>query len=75
MRYWVVGGEYSSTAFDEFAAGRSEERFGPFERYQDAVKEWRRRAWATVDNCHARYRIISDRGERHAGGPGPRGWA
>ncbi len=64
MRFWVVGGVYTSTAFDNIAGDSGEERLGPFERYQDAVSEWRNRAWATVDNCHARYRIISDRDDR-----------
>lgn len=63
MHYWVVGGVYSDTSFDEFAGDGREEAHGPFERYQDAVKEWRQRAWASVDNCHARYRIVSDRDE------------
>ena len=60
MRYWVIGGVYASTDFDRLVGGGEEERLGPFRRYEDAVDEWRSRAWATVDNCHARYRIISD---------------
>ena len=60
MRYWVVGGEYKSTAFDEIAGGGAEEFIGPFAAYDDAFEEWQRRSWQNVDNCHARYRIVED---------------
>ncbi len=72
--YWVAGGIYKNTAFDELAEGRREERIGPFDHYDDAVKEWNRRSWASVDNCHARYRIVSDDGELILIGLGPPEW-
>lgn len=75
MQYWVVGGEYASTSFDELADNGQEEVYGPFERYQDAVKEWRERSWATVDNCNARYRVVSEESESLPAGLGPRKWA
>lgn len=75
MQYWVVGGEYASTSFDELTENGREESYGPFERYRDAVKEWRERSWATVDNCNARYRIISEGSDLHWNGLGPRKWA
>ena len=75
MQYWVVGGEYASTSFDELADDGHEEAFGPFEHYQDAVKEWWERSWATVDNCNARYRIVSQSSDWHPAGLGPRKWA
>ena len=56
-RYWVVGGEYADTSFERIAGGGAEERIGPFERYDDAHAAWQARAWATVDNAQARYRI------------------
>jgi Domain of unknown function (DUF4170) len=59
-RYWVVGGEYADTSFERIAGGGPEERIGPFERYDDAKAAWQARAWATVDNAHARYRIEED---------------
>ena len=55
--YWVVGGEYADTRFTTPAAGTEERRFGPFATYEDAKAEWARRAWATVDDAHTRFRI------------------
>lgn len=54
-RYWVVGGVYKSTRFDD--PEQREERFGPFASYAEAFAEWSRLAWRTVDDAHARYRI------------------
>lgn len=59
-RYWVVGGEYENTRFERIAPGRAEERLGPFATYEDAHKTWAERAWATVDDAHARFRIVSE---------------
>ena len=35
-RFWVIGGEYASTRFDEPAAPGGEESHGPFASYADA---------------------------------------
>ena len=58
--FWVVGGEYRNTRFDEFAEGQKEERYGPFPSYDAARREWQQRSWAQVDNCNVRYRILED---------------
>ena len=58
--YWVVGGEYTDTKFDTMAPGKAPERYGPFASYQDAMTEWKTRAWATVDHCLIRYRIVEE---------------
>jgi hypothetical protein len=55
--YWVVGGEYADTGFTRPAPGTEEQRYGPFATYEDAKSEWARRAWATVDDAHTRFRI------------------
>ncbi len=68
-RYWVVGGEYTDTRFERIVGGGPEERIGPFPTHDAAKAEWRRRAWATVDSAHARYRI-----EEEAGGERPKYW-
>ena len=60
MAYWVVGGEFTDTQFVVFAPGKAEERLGPYAAYKDALEAWHAKAWATVDNCNARYRIVSD---------------
>ena len=61
--YWVVGGIYTDTRFVE-AVGGTEQWHGPFATYDEAKAEWGRRAWATVDDAHARYRI-----EKRVGDP------
>lgn len=56
-QFWVVGGEYESTAFKNLAEGATEVREGPFDDYDKALKEWQRLAWETVDNCNAHFHI------------------
>jgi hypothetical protein len=56
QQFWVVGGEYRDTNFQEAVRG-SEEWYGPFKTYEAARQEWARHAWSTVDDCHMRYRI------------------
>lgn len=55
-QFWVVGGEFSDTRFHE-ALTPGEEWIGPFEDYESARREWAKRAWPKVDDCHNRYRI------------------
>lgn len=55
--YWVVGGHYTDTTFSEIANGAEEERIGPFDNYETALKAWQEMAWATVDDSTVRYRI------------------
>lgn len=54
--FWVVGGEYSDTAFQE-TVGSNEQWIGPFEDYESARQEWAKHAWQTVDQATTRYRI------------------
>lgn len=62
-RYWVVGGIYADTGFDRIAEGGKEERIGPFGDYAAAKAAWQKRAWETVDNANARFRIEEEGGE------------
>ena len=39
-----------------------EERHGPYATYQAAHKKWAERAWATVDDAHSRFRIVTEDG-------------
>lgn len=61
-RYWVLGGEYVDTGFRDLMPGTLEERLGPFDSYDTAHQAWQTRAWATVDNCNRRYRIVAEQG-------------
>ena len=58
-KYWIVGGEYSDTAFDRLVEG-TERVFGPFPSREQALDEWRRLAAETRSNCHARYTIAEE---------------
>ena len=53
-----MGGLYRNTRFEEFAEGCSEERYGPFDNYDEAEKEWHSRSWRRMDNCRVFYRIV-----------------
>ena len=59
-RFWVLGGDYADTGFRTLAEGASEERIGPFDTYDKAHKSWQAKAWATVDSCTKRYRIVEE---------------
>ena len=58
MSYWVVGGIYKDTSFKELKKGHDLERYGPFNNYNEAKKEWDKISWLNVDNCNARYIIL-----------------
>src|ERR671924_123835 len=62
-RYWVIGGSYADTKFDRMQDGGPEQKFGPFKTYEEAKAEWQSRAWSTVDNACARYRIEQETGD------------
>ena len=67
-QFWVVGGEYESTAFKNLAEGTTEVREGPFDDYDKALKEWQRLAWETVDDCNAHFHIEEENVEVGAAG-------
>ncbi len=56
MPYFVVGGEYRDTTFEEFVNPDAIE--GPFQSYDDAYAAWRRRSIAHIDEAFVRYRIV-----------------
>ena len=64
MSYWVVGGEYTDTDFERMMPGRREERLGPFATLTEARDTWATRAFATVDHCLVRYRIVEEAASR-----------
>jgi len=69
VQYWVVGGPYESTHFEEPAAGGGEEWHGPFASYDDAKKEWSRLSWCNVDDALCRYRIETLAAGQHPQSP------
>ncbi len=65
-RYWVVGGEYADTDFTVFAAGKSAERLGPFDSYNEALKVWSGKAWGSVDSAQTRYTLLTEDADTRA---------
>jgi hypothetical protein len=63
-RYWVVGGEYQDTKFDQPVAGTALQRYGPYDTHEDAKAKWQELAWGSVDNAHVRYRIEAEKGQK-----------
>ena len=55
--YWVVGGQYEDAEFTKVIG--QEERLGPYSDYEAAKKVWSQKAWQTVDDATAWYRIES----------------
>jgi hypothetical protein len=60
-RFWVIGGDYDDAGFTHVTPGTEEERLGPYNSYEEAHGAWQKRAWATVDSCNKRFRIVEER--------------
>lgn len=61
-QFWVVGGKFVSTAFEDYAEDGGPERFGPYDTYDDARKAWFGHSMARIDECLVRYRIVDQDG-------------
>tara|TARA_X000000368_G_scaffold358499_1_gene301395 strand:+ start:9803 stop:10039 length:237 start_codon:yes stop_codon:yes gene_type:complete len=58
-RFWIVGGEYVDTRFEQLIE-QTRQVLGPFSCYQQARKTWRELAEATRSNCTARFSIARE---------------
>ena len=58
MSYFVVGGTYKNTSFNEFEDGFKKEKYGPFNSFEDAKSLWEKISWENVDNCNVRFIIL-----------------
>lgn len=56
MAYYVVGGEYRDTTFQELV--KPAPVAGPFDDYVSAYEAWRARALETVDQAYVRFQIV-----------------
>lgn len=65
-QYWVVGGQFADTKFLAVASGKKMDQLGPFSSYDEAHKVWASQAWASVDDCTSRYRIIKRDEDDHS---------
>lgn len=58
-KFYVIGGEYSDSAFSTIAAGKSLEKYGPYTE-TEAHAFWRDITGRTVDNAMVRYVVEED---------------
>jgi hypothetical protein len=58
-RYWVVGGEFQSTAFDRLVDG-TERVFGPFTSRDEAEQVWRHTSERHRPRCNVRFTILHE---------------
>ena len=59
MSYWVVGGGSTKILhLKRLKNGEELKKFGPFETYDLAKKEWDKVSWQNVDLCNVRYIIL-----------------
>jgi hypothetical protein len=55
--YYVRGGVFTDTSFTKVIPG-TEEEYGPFESYEQALTEWKRRTFTQkLDICTHRMKI------------------
>lgn len=55
--FWVIGGEYEDMDFSRPVSGSIEKKIGPFATYAEALAEWKKLAWQTVDQAQTRFYI------------------
>ena len=58
-RFWVIGGEYASTAFDRVVEG-TERILGPYLGREEAHRAWEEVAVETRSVCLARFTIVQE---------------
>lgn len=58
-RFWVVGGEYKDTRFNEVKDGTSQV-FGPFDSYEKARAKWQAAVESTRSNAYMRFTIARE---------------
>jgi hypothetical protein len=56
-QYWVIGGEYRDTDFDDMDPATSTVH-GPFRDYDEANRVWRERSMATRWQHNTRYAVV-----------------
>lgn len=64
-RYWVVGGEFRSIAFDELLDG-SGRVLGPFDSQSAAEQVWRSTSEEHRSQCNVRFTIVQENGRAAA---------
>lgn len=58
-RFWVIGGEYQDTRFEQLLDG-SQRMFGPYGSREAALAVWERVAEETRSVCTARFTVVRE---------------
>jgi hypothetical protein len=58
-RFWVIGGEYRSTRFEDLKPG-TEKLLGPYPSMYDARKAWRGLSMASMACAMTRFAITTE---------------
>ncbi|HEV2364800.1 MAG TPA: DUF4170 domain-containing protein [Caulobacteraceae bacterium] len=58
LLHLVIGGELADVSGSEFRDLSKLDLVGAYPSYEEALKAWRAKSQATVDNAHMRYFII-----------------
>ncbi|WP_343562445.1 DUF4170 domain-containing protein [Kiloniella sp. b19] len=58
-KFWIVGGEFTSTDFSQVVAG-TEQLQGPFNCREEAMTTWRNISEERRGECNVRYIILSE---------------
>jgi hypothetical protein len=58
-QFWVIGGEYADTRFEQLVNGGAE-ALGPYASYEAALAAWREISVESRPIAHVRYTIAAD---------------
>ncbi len=56
-KWWVVGGAYTNTTFENLAPGKKLEEYGPFDTEKEANAKWNEVSMQHIDECYTRYKV------------------
>ena len=56
-KWWVVGGAYTNTTFENLAPGKKLEEYGPFDTEKEANIKWNEVSMQHIDECYTRYEV------------------
>lgn len=64
-QYWVIGGEYACTQFEQVVPG-TERVYGPFMSYEEARRTWREQSLASRARATVRFSIVTNAAQKEA---------
>jgi hypothetical protein len=58
-RYWIIGGRFCSTEFNEMVPG-TECLMGPFNERESAIQAWRELSQERRSECTVRFAVVTE---------------